>query len=242
MGRFNWIQGIIRGVCGHQGYQNQYDLTTCVRKVQEHKLSYLGEAALSDLFRVVQDIEKKKVPGILIETGCALGGSGIVIASAKHRSRVFFIYDVFGMIPPPSDKDGKDIHSRYQVIVEGKSEGINGDAYYGYEPNLLEKVSLTFEMFRLKPVTNNIHLIQGLYEDTLHITSPVAFAHIDCDWYDSVMTCLQRIEPWLSSGGIMIIDDYYAWSGCKRAVDEYFANRQDQYSFVHKSRLHIIKR
>lgn len=222
--------------------KNNAALGVIVRRVHEGKLSYLGEAALNDLSSVILEIEENKVPGLFIEAGCALGGSGIVIAASKAKDRAFCIYDVFGMIPPPSDKDGEDIHSRYQVIVEGKSEGINGDDYYGYVPNLIEKVVKNFESFHLEPLANNIHLLQGLYEDTLHIAAPVAFAHIDCDWYDSVMICLQRIEPWLSSGGIMIIDDYYAWSGCKTAVDEYFADRQDEFNFVHKSRLHIVRR
>jgi asparagine synthase (glutamine-hydrolysing) len=55
----------------------------------------------------------------------------------------------------------------------------------------------------------------------LHVSEPVALAHIDGDWYRSVMTCLRRIEPNLVPGGTLVIDDYRAWSGCKRAVDEY---------------------
>ncbi|VAW43210.1 hypothetical protein MNBD_CHLOROFLEXI01-3632, partial [hydrothermal vent metagenome] len=57
-----------------------------------------------------------------------------------------------------------------------------------------------------------------------------------------VMTCLQQIEPNLVPGGILIIDDYEAWSGCKSAVDEYFSGREDDFEFVQQSRLHIIRK
>ena len=83
--------------------------------------------------------------------------------------------------------------------------------------------------------------IKGLYQHTLKINSPVSFAHIDCDWYDSVMCCLTRIEPYLSCGGTLVIDDYYHYSGCKKAVDLYFLNKKNDYKFYRKNRLHIVK-
>lgn len=144
------------------------------------------------------------------------------------------------MIPPPSEKDSQDIHDRYKVISSGKSMGLGNNLYYGYEDNLYHKVSQAFSKFGFDIKENNIQLIKGIYQDTLKIELPVAFAHIDCDWYDSVLICLQQIEPHLVSGGLLVIDDYYTWSGCKKAVDEYFEDKID-YKFIKKSRLHIIK-
>jgi asparagine synthase (glutamine-hydrolysing) len=53
---------------------------------------------------------------------------------------------------------------------------------------------------------NNVHLIKGLFQNTMEVDGPVALAHIDSDWYESVMTCLTRIEPNLISGGVLIIN------------------------------------
>ena len=53
------------------------------------------------------------------------------------------------------------------------------------------------------------------------IKQPVAFAHIDVDWYDPVKTCLERIFPNLIVGGSLILDDYHDWGGCRKAVDTY---------------------
>lgn len=221
---------------------SQVDLiATAIRMVQEEKLTYLDGIALRELADAVAIIESERVKGCFIEAGCALGGSALVIASAKAQKREFIIYDVFGMIPPPSDKDGEDVHYRYETIAEGKSVGICGDEYYGYQNNLMDKVVRMFDFFNLSVRRNRIHLIKGLYENTLILDSPVAFAHIDCDWYDSVMTCLRRIEPHLSRNGILVIDDYYAWSGCRAAVDEYFSDKKAGFEFIEKSRLHIRK-
>ena len=106
----------------------------------------------------------------------------------------------------------------------------------------MEQIKQTFYDYGLPPDKNNVHLIKGLFENTLFVNEPVAFAHIDCDWYESVMNCLQRIEPHLVKGGVLIIDDYYTWSGCRKAVDAYFADKKDRVEFHNKSRLHIIRK
>jgi hypothetical protein len=82
------------------------------------------------------------------------------------------------------------------------------------------------------PEVENIRFVKGLYEDTLHVTEPIAFAHIDCDWYDSVMLCIDRLADRMSSNGIMLFDDYHSFEGCKRAVDEWLA-RDTRFKVVH---------
>lgn len=212
-----------------------------IERVDTAGLSYIGREGLMDLHNAVVDLEKLAVPGVLIECGCALGGSAIVLAQAKAKARALFVYDVFGMIPPPGEKDGQKAQDRYKTIRSGESEGLNGKEYYGYVPGLIERVRAAFEEFGCPPDENKVELVQGLYENTLDIKEPVAFAHIDCDWYDSVKLCLTMIVPHLVVGGVLVIDDYHYYDGCKKAVDEYFATQQEKFSFVNRSRLHIVR-
>ncbi|MFY0625979.1 MAG: class I SAM-dependent methyltransferase [Reichenbachiella sp.] len=212
-------------------------------KIIRSKLSYLRIGALNNIRDTIKEVENKKIKGLFVEAGCALGGSSIQIASAKATDRKLNIYDVFGMIPPPGSEDDQDVVDRFSDITEGKSKGIRGDKYYGYHEDLKGEVSSNLTKFGFDPKTNNIELIQGLYEESMEINDPVAFAHIDCDWYSSVMTCLEQIEPHMSLNGVMIIDDYYVWSGCKKAIDEYFDdNRKSAYKFyTRQDKLHIEK-
>jgi hypothetical protein len=209
--------------------------------VRADALTYLEEEALADLHTQGRRIEQLSIPGILIEAGCALGGSAIVMAAAKARRRPLHVYDVFGMIPP-SEHDGRDVLDRYQVITSGQSSGIAGQRYYGYEENLLEKVTQSFARHGLPVEANHVHLIKGLFQDTVQISEPVALAHLDGDWYESVMTCLQRIAPYLSTGGALVIDDYSHWSGCRTAVDEFFRDKSGDFEFIQRARLHIVRR
>jgi predicted O-methyltransferase YrrM len=76
----------------------------------------------------------------------------------------------------------------------------------------------------------------------MQIKDHIALAHIDGDWYESVKTCLERIEPHLVSGGVLVIDDYDAWSGCRTAVDEYFSDKKNLYQYIRKARLHLVRK
>ncbi|MFD3162637.1 TylF/MycF/NovP-related O-methyltransferase [Herpetosiphon sp. NSE202] len=217
-------------------------LVNTIKHVQKQHLTYLDPLALIDLGLAVRQLEQQGIAGQMLELGCAAGGSAIVITSVKAKQRPFAIYDVFGMIPPPSERDGQDVHQRYEVISTGKSPGLGNRRYYGYEEELDQKVIAAFTEAGYPIEQHHVHLVKGLYEDSLQIDQPVAFAHIDCDWYDSVMVCLERIVPHLVQGGILVIDDYTSWSGCRHAIDDFFRNRQAEFRFEHKSRLHITRR
>ena len=208
-----------------------------IRRVQREHLTYLDASALTDLERLARD---RGVEGVIVEAGCALGGSALVMTAAKRREQPLLVFDVFDMIPPPSPRDGSDVHERYAVIASGTSPGIAGDRYYGYEPDLLSKVRSNFDRFGLAPEAHHVSFIRGLYEDTLHIDRPVSLGHVDCDWYDSVVTCLVRLWPHVSPGGRLVIDDYDHWSGCRRAVDD-FLHDHDDYTVERRARLHIVK-
>jgi hypothetical protein len=212
-----------------------------VAEVRAKKLTYLPVGALNDLYQAAVLADAQQRPGIVIEAGCALGGSAIVLARAKDPHRALHVHDVFGMIPEPTQDDGSDIHQRYDKIKSGQAAGIGGDPYYGYEPDLMGKVRETFAAFGLPVEANAVTLVKGLFQDTIVGDEPVALAHIDGDWYESVRTCLDRIGPRLSPGGVMVIDDYFYWSGCRKAVDEFLAEHPDRYRTVRRTRLHIEK-
>ena len=150
------------------------------------------------------------------------------------------VYDVFGMIPAPTERDGADVHRRYEKIAGGDARGVGGETYYGYRDDLFQEVSDSFTRLGVPPGERNVELVKGLFEDTIQLAEPVAFAHLDGDWYESTMTCLDRIAPLVVPGGRIVLDDYYAWSGCRAAVDEYFKDR-DGFRLEHRAKLHVVR-
>ncbi|MGI9317385.1 MAG: TylF/MycF/NovP-related O-methyltransferase [bacterium] len=199
--------------------------------VRNKNLTYLKPARLRVLADICDELERNNEAGDIIEAGCALGGSAILITHIKNQRRKLRVYDVFSMIPPPGDKDGEDVKARYAVIKSGKSKGIKGGTYYGYVKELKRKVIDSFSEFGLPVSKYNVELVEGMIQDTLDVNAPICLAHIDVDWYDPVYTCLSRIEPELIINGYIVVDDYNDWSGCHTAVDDYFRDKKRRFSF-----------
>lgn len=194
-----------------------------LREVRKRRLTYLEPRKLESLAALALSLERAGEPGSFVEAGCALGGSSIVLCSAKSRARPLRVYDVFGRIPPPSDKDGEDVHARYEVIASGRAKGLGaGDPYYGYRTDLRRSVEESFSRLGYPIAGHSVELVPGLIAETLRLEEPVCLAHVDVDWYEPVLTCLERIVPLLTPRGAVVLDDYADWSGCRRATDEYF--------------------
>lgn len=200
-----------------------------VNTVKRERLTYLSNKKLLGVTTCIGKIEKKGVAGDFIEAGCALGGSSVVIADCMGPSRRLTVYDVFSMIPPPSDDDTPDVHDRYKTIEAGESKGIGDDEYYGYMDDLKSVVERNLSRLLPAAKRERVTLVEGLVQDTLVLDGAVAFAHVDVDWYDPVKVCLERICPKLSVGGVIILDDYKDWGGCRKAVDEFLDGNKDDF-------------
>jgi asparagine synthase (glutamine-hydrolysing) len=165
-------------------------------------------------------------PGAVLEFGVAGGGSAVLLAQhARRLGRPFMGFDLFGQIPPPGPNDPPEAHQRHAEIRAGKSQGLNGAGYYGYETDLRGKVSALLASHGAPVDGTGVSLVQGLFEETVPSRLPgqVAFAHVDCDWYDPVKLCLAELAPRMAKGAVLVLDDYADWEGCRRAADEFLA-------------------
>jgi O-methyltransferase len=72
----------------------------------------------------------------------------------------------------------------------------------------------------------SVSLVKGWFNETTPGFTPpceIAVLRLDGDWYDSTRVCLENLYPHVAPGGIVIVDDYYNWDGCARAVNEFVA-------------------
>jgi hypothetical protein len=117
-------------------------------------------------------------------------------------------------MPEPSDNDGGRALGKYKQLVGNFCVGD------------MSKVPGAF--WRAGIVDHTLHIVKGWFDDTLDKAASeigdIAILHIDADWYASVKKSLQVLYPLVVNGGLVIIDDYGHWLGCKLAVDEFFAD------------------
>lgn len=203
-----------------------YWLSADAKAVRRERLTYLSARKLRRLEKALAQVIDRDVPGDIIEFGVALGGSAILLAKHASPHRRFYGLDVFSMIPEPtSENDDAVSKERYRVIAAGKSAGIGGDLYYGYRSDLYDHVAAQLARHGTPVDAREVNLVRGLFAETLPTLgiSRIAFAHIDCDWYDPVRFCLTAASEKLSRNGLIVIDDYHDYKGCRQAVDEFLA-------------------
>lgn len=224
----NYIQ---RGFRGVRTRLAEWQLPPTARAVRRERLTYLSPEKLKRLEHTLVAMLARGVPGDVLEFGVALGGSAIVLAKhASRERRAFHGFDVFGMIPPPtSERDDAKSRQRYEVIATGQSKGIRGDTYYGYRKDLLEEVQASFARHGVPVDGETVVLHKGLFQETWpsYGDRAIVFAHIDCDWYEPVKFCLERVASRLSPGGAIVLDDYHDYGGCRVATDEFLAAHRE---------------
>ena len=204
-------------------------LSADTQAVRRARLTMLSPERLYRIERALARVNRARVEGDFAEFGVALGGSAIMAAKRLQGNRRFVGFDVFGMIPPPGAADSEDSHKRYQAITAGKSHGIDGDTYYGYVEDLFGKVSASFAEQGIPVDGKRVSLVKGLFADTIptHLPERIAYAHVDCDWHDPVRDCLEALARTMTPRGIIIIDDYTSFDGCRRATDAFLATHWD---------------
>lgn len=199
-------------------------LSDTARRVKKEHLTFLSLERLLALEQEATAAITRCGKGDILEFGVALGGSSIVLANIASSRHPYHGFDVFGLIPQPtSTKDDERSKARYVVISSGQAEGIKGDGYYGYREDLYDHVCKELAKYGLPVDGEKITLHKGLFEDTWasYKGTAVAFAHIDCDWYDPTRFCLEKISSKIVSGGVVVVDDYNDYGGSKIAVDEF---------------------
>jgi len=175
----------------------------------------VGVARLNNLKDLVERTIREEVPGDYIETGVWRGGCCIlmraILSTYDDRQRKVYVADSFEGLPAP------------------KPETYPADAD---DPPFLRHPALTVSEAQVRKnftkyglLDNQVVFIRGFFSDTLPELAAQTFAllRLDGDMYESTIVALESLYPKLSSGGYIIIDDYGAVEGCRKAVDDYRA-------------------
>ena len=172
---------------------------------------------LISLYNLVQRANQANLPGDIVECGVWNGGSAAVMGAAlfddhQHpHTRGLWLFDSFQGLPKPSERDGIAEQESY---FQGWCKG--------------EPTNVTRAFQALGVPTSDVHVIPGWFNDTLGTVaiSQICVLHIDADWYDSVKVVLDHFYDKVVPGGFVMLDDYGYWSGCERAVADFFAEHQ----------------
>lgn len=151
--------------------------------------------------------------GCVVEAGVWRGGMSAGIADMMP-GRIHYLFDSFEGLPPAQPLDGEAAINWQRNSIE-----------HGDLDNCRAERSFAEQAMR-KSRAKEFHLVKGWFRDTVPSfvpSEPIAILRLDGDWYDSTMECLDGLYHHLMPGGILILDDYYHWDGCTRAVHDFLS-------------------
>ena len=151
-----------------------------------------------ELYLVNEEIKKGVLDGDLAEVGVMWGGSAKIIREAMP-DRPLYLFDTFTGLP--------------NTIIKG----VDPDHYF--EGDMVVDFEKVKYMFKDYP---NTFIHQGFFPET---AKPIedrkfAFVHLDLDIYQSTRDALIFFYPRMNINGSIMIHDYPAHRGVKKAVDE----------------------
>ena len=199
------------------------ELREVIREARPHTTTQ--NEAIVALHDAVRHVVRAGISGAFVECGVWKGGSLLVIARTLlglgSADRDLFGFDTFAGMPAAARED---------VRYDGKR---------GSEPSAMNlPVAPSADAVRGLVLgagfpSDRLHLVPGRVEETIPNSAPseIAVLRLDTDWYESTRHELEHLYPRLSSGGILIIDDYGHWQGARQATDEYLA-RLDRPPFL----------
>ncbi len=178
--------------------------------------SLIGLKRMDQLQQALITLEKENVVGDVMETGVLRGGACIfmrgILKALNNTRRQVWVADSFRGFPPA------------QLTERGIADPVGFNA----QAASLDTVKQTFERYRL--LDEQVRFLPGYFEDTLptylsEVHPPLALLRLDSDFYPSTRYVLEKLYPRISEGGFIVVDDYYIFEECRRAVREY---RQSQ--------------
>lgn len=158
------------------------------------------------------------VRGEIVELGIFKGNSFFRWVKFRELleqtgSRKIVGFDVFGDFPEAGFEADKGRRDAFVAETNG-GKGISIEEMQ----ELLEKQNLH----------KNVELVKGDVLETLNAyleKNPhlkISLLHIDVDLYEPVKLILEKLYERVTTGGIVILDDYGTFAGTNKAVDDFF--------------------
>lgn len=135
--------------------------------------------------------------GCFVEVGVFQGGSAVRLqAAALAQARELYLYDTFTGIPYAGELDSHQVGDFNQVDLEA-----------------------------IRAHLPHAKIVVGIFPASAVPMPGVAFAHLDCDQYQSVRESAEYLESRMVKGGVMWFDDSTCLAGAFQAVYELYGER-----------------
>jgi O-methyltransferase len=187
------------------------------------KYTMTSDARLQQTLDSIEHVIKNGIEGDIVEVGVWRGGTVMAMLAKLQQldvtDRQVHLYDTFkGM----TESGPKDINP--DGLVAKKL--IEDVPFLNCEASL---ETVTWNLSMTGYPMDNIHIHVGDIRkvDMSTIPEKIACLRLNIDWHELYKFCLPVFEPLVQPNGVVTIDDYGYWSGCKEAVDDYLKGSKE---------------
>jgi O-methyltransferase len=216
------------------GYDDDAAIKQAMTLIWDHTM--LSYDRLATLWLQVRYLDRNSIPGDLVECGTFKGGAiGMMalahLASRPEPVRQLHLFDSFEGLPQPrADMDGD-----YAVKVAGGHTSGSLATTGLFACSVSVPRNLLDERVRYPQTLVQYH--EGWFQETLPrdaaSIAEISLLRLDGDWYESTRVCLEYLYSKVVKHGVIVIDDYGYWQGCRRAVDEFLSSQCDPIMLHH---------
>lgn len=201
-----------------------HDFERAVSRVQPYTMT--SRERMYALWQAVDYVVRSEIEGDFVECGVWRGGSSMLAAlafAAAGDARSIWMYDTYAGMTTPTGRDRLVNGQLASERLAGQDPKTGGDWAYAS----LRDVRAHMASVQEYP-TDRLHFVEGPVEQTIptHAPEDISILRLDTDWYASTKHELVHLWPRLTTGGVLIVDDYGHWQGAREAVDEYIAEHQ----------------
>jgi hypothetical protein len=178
----------------------------------------LGTETIEGLYILNSLRKTESINGDVCEYGVAQGATSTLIANSifNQVNKNLYLFDSFSGLPKPSKED----ELKDDIFKLGNMESYEGTM--ACHPN-----ECIYRLERMNLASKRINMVPGFVENTIGNTPQlVSFAFVDFDFYAPIKLTLNTLHSKLTTGGIIIVDDYDFFStGVKKAVQEFLSDK-----------------
>ena len=133
-------------------------------------------------------------------------------------NRDYYFFDSFEGLPPAKEIDGS-------AALAWQAD-TTAPGFYDNCSASIDEFMATIALSDIAP--DRVHPIKGFFDSTFPTFTPppISILRLDADWYDSTILCLRKFWDHILPNGLILIDDYYKWDGCSRAVHDFLSERK----------------
>ena len=155
--------------------------------------------------------------GCFVECGTWRGGMAFAITELLDNVDECHFFDSFEGLPPAGKWDSLKAQRQQSA---GKLLHNNNTADFS---DFLTGIK------SLKGINKKMFTHKGWFNNTLPKFCSdqfISLLRLDGDWYESTFCILENLYDKVIADGLILIDDYYEWEGCSRAVHDFLSSRK----------------